>query len=122
MGTEGARAMGILTRAEFEIDCIREFAHSGAQIGPNVSRQERRERIRTAIFREGKQQTRWRDTNLTYAVAYQQAYCQPLEARHDDPQSCPPPAQWSAAAADNLDEEADSVMDESSGGPASEET
>jgi hypothetical protein len=54
-----------------------------------VSREERRERIRTAIFREGRQQARWRDTNLTYAAAYQQAYCQPLEARHDDPQGWP---------------------------------
>jgi hypothetical protein len=65
--------MGIFTRAEFETACIREFAHSGIQIGPNVSREERRERIRAAIFREGKQQARWRYTNLTYADAYRQA-------------------------------------------------
>jgi hypothetical protein len=120
MGTEGACAMGILTRAEFEIDCIREFAHSGTQIGPNVSREERRERIRAAIFREGKQQARWRDTNRTYAAAYQQAYCQSLQARHDDPQGLPPLAQWSAAIED-LDEDADTVTDEFSVGSASDE-
>jgi len=108
--------MGILTRAEFEVDCIREFAHSGTQIGPNVSRMERRERIRAAIFREGKQQARWRDTNLTYAAAYQQTYSQPLLARHDDPQACPAVAPWSAAAADCHNEYADSVTDEVSVG------
>lgn len=110
--------MGILTRADFEIDCVREFAHSGTQLGPNVSREERRERIRAAIFREGKQHARWRDTNLTYAAAYQQAYNQPLRARQDDPQGQPPLSQWPAMAVLDLDEDVDDPMDQLADGPA----
>jgi hypothetical protein len=121
MGIEDNCAMGILSRAEFEIDCIREFAHSGTQMGPTVSREGRRERVRAAIFREGKQQAHWRDSNLTYAAAYQQAYSQPLQARHDDPVGQPPLAPWSAAAALDLEEEADNTTDDVADGSVSNE-
>ena len=104
--------MGFIDRAEFEIDCIREFAHSGVQIGPNVSREERRERIRAAIFREGKQHARWRDTELTYASAYQQAYHQPLRARLDDPQGQPPLSSWPPTAALDLEDDTEDTTDD----------
>lgn len=77
-------------RFEFELACIREFAHSGLQLNINVSREERRERIRAAIFREGKQHLQWQDSEMTYAAAYRQAYHQPLEAREGDPLSLAP--------------------------------
>ncbi len=73
-----------LDRLEFELACIREFAHSGMQLGPNVSREERRERIRAAIWRENKQNQRWRDTPITYAAAYELAYHKPLDGRAGD--------------------------------------
>lgn len=69
-----------MTRADIELDFVREFAHSGAQLGPSVSREERRERIRCAIVRENKQELRFRDTTLTYAQVYQLAYNKPLNA------------------------------------------
>jgi hypothetical protein len=78
------------SRSDFELACIREFAHSGLQLNINISREERRERIRAAIFREGKQHLQWQDSDMTYAAAYRQAYHQPLEAREGDPQSLAP--------------------------------
>jgi len=72
-----------ITREAFECESIREFAHSGLDLGPRVSRDERRERIRTAIYREGKAGLTWRDSGLTYAEMFRQAYHQPLDARGD---------------------------------------
>jgi hypothetical protein len=65
-------------REDFELACIREFSHSGLQLGAEVSRDERRERIRAAIFRENKAHLCWRDSELTYAQVYYQAYGQAL--------------------------------------------
>jgi hypothetical protein len=48
-------------------------------------------------------------------------YSQPLEARHDDAQGSLPLAQWPAAAADELDEDASGVTDEFSVGSAPDE-
>jgi hypothetical protein len=76
-----ARAPAIIARSDFEFECVREFSHSGVQLGASVSREERRERIRISIMRENKQHSRWRDTQLTYATAYQQAYGKPIESR-----------------------------------------
>jgi hypothetical protein len=70
-----------ISREAFECESIREFAHSGLDLGPRVSRDERRERIRTAIYREGKAGLIWRDSGLTYAEIFRQAYHQPLDAR-----------------------------------------
>jgi hypothetical protein len=72
-----------ITREAFECESIREFAHSGLDLGPRVSRDERRERIRTAIYREGKAVMNWRDSGCTYAEIFRQAYHQPLDARGD---------------------------------------
>jgi len=74
-----------ITREAFERESIREFAHSGLDLGPRVSRDERRERIRTAIYREGKSALQWRDSGLTYADMFRQAYHQPLDARGEIP-------------------------------------
>ena len=68
----------IIDRWEFELACVREFSHSGAQLGPTVSREQRRERIRLAILREDKAHTRWRDTAHTYATVYQHVYNKPI--------------------------------------------
>jgi hypothetical protein len=77
----GALSPLTMARDQFELDFIREFQHSGAQLGPDVSREERRERIRVAILREGKETLLYHDTQLTYAQIYQQAYSQPIELR-----------------------------------------
>jgi hypothetical protein len=77
------RSKPAIARESFECENIREFAHSGLDLGPRVSRDERRERIRAAIFREGKSRLAWRDSEFTYAEMFRQAYHQPLEARGD---------------------------------------
>jgi hypothetical protein len=71
--------MYVMKRGDFELECIREFAHSGLQLGVHVSREERRERIRMAILGEHKEQMRWRDTQFTYSDMYRHAYNQVLE-------------------------------------------
>ncbi len=68
-----------MSRAQIELDFIREFAHSGLQLGPMVSSEERRERIRRSILREQKESLRFRDTELTYAQVYRLAYNKSIE-------------------------------------------
>jgi len=67
-------------REEFELACIREFSHSGLQLGLDVSRAERRERIGAAIMREGKAQLRWRNSDSTYAEVFAQVYRHSLDS------------------------------------------
>jgi hypothetical protein len=78
----------ITDRWEFELACVREFSHSGAQLGASVSRGERRERIRLAILREDKAHMRWRDTGYTYAAVFEHVYARsmgdlPIEERRE---------------------------------------
>ena len=68
----------IIDRGEYELACVREFAHSGAQLGPGVSREQRRERIRLAILREDKARLRWRETTHTYAAVFEHVYSRPM--------------------------------------------
>jgi hypothetical protein len=68
----------IVDRPDFELACVREFSHSGTQLGPTVSRDERRERIRLAILREHKEYLRWQDTIHTYAEVYERVYGKPI--------------------------------------------
>lgn len=90
--------IGTDTQRDFELACVREFSHSGLHLGGDVSRQERRERIRAAIFREGKQNDCWRNTPLSYAAAYRQAYHLPLEAREGDIVKASPTLLWDNAS------------------------
>jgi hypothetical protein len=73
-----------ISQEEFELACVREFAHSGLYLGVGVSRVERRERIRSAILREHKPQLRWQDSQFTYADIYTQVYRQLLENNHPE--------------------------------------
>jgi hypothetical protein len=68
----------IIDRSDYELACVREFSHSGAQLGPTVSREPRRERIRLAILREDKAHLRWRETAHTYAAVYEHVYKRPI--------------------------------------------
>ena len=70
-----------MKRDDIELDFIREFAHSGANLGSIISREDRRERIRIAILKEKKQDLRFRDTPLTYAQTYRLAYNKPIDLR-----------------------------------------
>ena len=70
-----------MTQAETELGFIREFAHSGVQLGPSVSSEERRERIRVSILREGKENLPYQDAGFTYAEMYWQLYHKSIEMR-----------------------------------------
>jgi hypothetical protein len=96
-----ASAPCVVARSEFEFECVREFSHSGTQLGASVSRDARRERIRVAIMRENKQHRRWRDTQLTYAAAYQQAYGKPIESRRAGEEEIAPMRAGDAGLWDN---------------------
>ena len=67
-----------VSRADFELACVREFSHSGHHMALGASPQERRERIRSAILRENKTYERWQHSPFTYAEVFAQAYQQPL--------------------------------------------
>lgn len=64
-----------------EMEFIREFAHGGNQIGASISSEDRRERIRVAIYREQKHDKLYFATGKTYAEVFQECYGRKLEAR-----------------------------------------
>ena len=65
---------------DLELDFIREFAAGGESM-KGRSADDRRERIRIAIFVQKLVHTPFRDGPMTYAEAYQQCYGRPLEMR-----------------------------------------
>jgi hypothetical protein len=89
-------------REDFELACIREFSHSGLQLGIGVSRGARRERIRAAILREGKADLRWRNSEFSYANMYAQAYRQWLgDSGIQAVGSAPPAPEYRRSAMDD---------------------
>jgi hypothetical protein len=63
-----------------ELDFIREFAVGGELLkGPGVD--DRRERIRVAIYSQKLAHMLFRDGPMTYAQAYAECFGQPLEMR-----------------------------------------
>jgi hypothetical protein len=65
---------------DLELDFIREFA-AGGELMKGLSADDRRERIRVAIFVHKLAQRLFRDGPMTYAEAYQRCYGLPLEMR-----------------------------------------
>lgn len=65
---------------DLELDFIREFA-VGGELTRGLSADERRERIRVAIFVHKRAQMLFRDGPMTYAEAYQLCYGRPIEMR-----------------------------------------
>jgi hypothetical protein len=70
-----------VTNADIEMSYIREFATGGVLLGSNLSSEDRRERIRTAILMSGKAHRPFFDSGLTYGQAYQRLYGRPLDMR-----------------------------------------
>ena len=76
---------------DFELDFIREFA-AGGELIEGLSADDRRERIRVAIFVHKLAQMLFRDGPMTYAEAYQRCYGRPIEMRRtarNEPESEP---------------------------------
>ena len=65
---------------DLELDFIREFA-VGGELMTGLSADDRRERIRVAIFTHKLAHKLFRDGPMTYSEAYAQCYGRPLEMR-----------------------------------------
>jgi hypothetical protein len=65
---------------ELELDFIREFAVGGDLI-KGASADDRRERIRVAIYGKKRLHEPFRDTGMDYGQAYQCCYGRPIEMR-----------------------------------------
>ena len=70
-----------LTRIDrdLELDFIREFAVGGELL--KCSSDDRRERIRVAIYRHNLLHEPFRDSGMDYGLAYQRCYGRPIEMR-----------------------------------------
>ena len=64
---------------DLELDFIREFAVGGDLKGSNVD--DRRERIRVAIYGRNLLHEPFRDSGMDYGLAYQRCYGRPIEMR-----------------------------------------
>ena len=65
---------------DLEMDFIREFA-AGGELMRDLSADDRRERIRVAIFAHKLAHAPFRDGPMTYAEAYATCYGRPIEMR-----------------------------------------
>src|ERR1700689_348040 len=65
---------------DLELDFIREFA-TGGELMKDLSADDRRERIRVAIYAQKLAHMLFRDGPMTYAEAYANCYGRPLEMR-----------------------------------------
>jgi hypothetical protein len=77
-----AESAGALTHVDrdLELDFIREFATGGASL-KGLSVDDRRERIRVAIYTHKLAHVVFRDGPMTYAEAYAECFRRPLEMR-----------------------------------------
>ena len=66
---------------DIELSFITEFSVGENQIGKCLSSEDRRERIRVAIFKAQLHDKIFRDSEMTYATAYRLCYGRALEMR-----------------------------------------
>jgi hypothetical protein len=66
---------------DLELDFIREFA-AGGELMKGLSADDRRQRIRVAIYAHKLPHTLFRDGPMTYAEAYAKCFGRPIEMRH----------------------------------------
>jgi hypothetical protein len=67
--------------ADIELEFIREFSVAGNNIGTVLGSEDRRDRIRLAIYAAQLHDKPFRDAGMTYAAAYRQCYGRELEMR-----------------------------------------
>lgn len=67
--------------ADIELEFIREFSVAGNAIGTCLSSEDKRERIRVAIYAGQLHDQAFRDSGMTYAAAYRKCYGRTLEMR-----------------------------------------
>jgi hypothetical protein len=88
-----AESEGVLRHVdrELELDFIREFA-TGGELLMGLGVDDRRERIRVAIYTQKRSHLPFRDGPMTYAQAYAECFGRPLEMRNTvrpEPKSAP---------------------------------
>jgi hypothetical protein len=71
----------VMTPEDIELSFIREFSVAGNLIGMTASRNERRERVRQAIYVSDKANERFHDPTMTYAQAFRLCYGERLDRR-----------------------------------------
>jgi len=64
---------------DLDLQFIREFAVGGDLLGGSIN--DRRERIRVAIYRRNLLHVPFRDSGMDYGQAYERCYRQPIEMR-----------------------------------------
>jgi hypothetical protein len=64
-----------------ELEFIREFSVGGLHLGSGLTSDDRRERIRIAIFTNKLDKKAFRQSGLTYADAYRECYGRSIEMR-----------------------------------------
>jgi hypothetical protein len=67
--------------SDHELELIAEFSTGGLQIGRSVAKPDRLERVRAAIYREGKEAQPFRDCGYDYAEAFRLTYGERLDRR-----------------------------------------
>jgi hypothetical protein len=67
--------------ADIELEFIREFSVGGNNIGSVLGAEDRRERVRIAIYAGQLHDKRFRDSDMTYAAAYRLCYGRDLDMR-----------------------------------------
>ena len=70
-----------MTPDAIEQDFIREFSCASNQIGKSQHKADRRERVRQAIYVNGKMSHKFYGTTLTYAEAFQRCFGERLDRR-----------------------------------------
>jgi hypothetical protein len=91
--SDSAESEGMLMHVDqdLELDFIREFA-TGGELLKVLSADDRRERIRVAIYTQKLVHSLFRDGPMTYAEAYAECFGRPLEMRRTvrhEPKSVP---------------------------------
>ena len=67
--------------ADIELEFIREFSVAGNNIGSVLGSEDKRERIRLAIYAGQLHDKAFRDSGMTYAAAYRLCYGRDLDER-----------------------------------------
>jgi hypothetical protein len=75
-----------MTREDIELGLVRTLSVGGLVLSGNLSAEDKRERIRIAIFQH-KLQSQPFDEHLTYGEAFGQCFGRPLEMRRPIPES-----------------------------------
>lgn len=70
-----------IAKEDIELAFVREFSHSGNQIGKSTNHAERRERVRQAIYVHDRMNDLFAGEGITYAEAFRLCFGERLDRR-----------------------------------------